>query len=347
MKLRVIATPKELEEKAPDLVKSLGDILRPVSPDIADALEKAIPRKEKELKFPVTRTLNEMTKRTYEKQMELMLKDIGKVLDGSLKKSESDTDMEKATKAVSMKEMKAHFEKRTNRHIELTQKYCGIIAKKKSKLSKLVDRGKVHDQSKYGQFELEPYVYLTWRYKCADDGTECKLPEGMEGKIHEATKHHILNNRHHPEFHQGKTTGLLNKEDRDKPPSEMVDATGMTDLDIAEMVADWCAMSEERGNSPKSWADKNVNIRWKFTRKQTKLIYELIDIAWKDVKKSESPDYTEEIVAKNGKKYEEIKAELLTIGYEESDFVEGGQLYGQSTNQLIDLAREKRDATNA
>jgi hypothetical protein len=46
------------------------------------------------------------------------------------------------------------------------------------------------------------------------------------------------------------------------------------------MVADWASVSEERGNSPKSWAKKNVNVRWKFNKKQEDLIYELIDVIW-------------------------------------------------------------------
>ena len=62
----------------------------------------------------------------------------------------------------------------------------------------------------------------------------------------------------------------------------MVDASEMTRLDIAEMVCDWCAVSEERGNTPKSWADKNVNVRWEFTDEQKDLIYELIDGIWGD-----------------------------------------------------------------
>ena len=52
----------------------------------------------------------------------------------------------------------------------------------------------------------------------------------------------------------------------------MIDATKMPDLDVAEMVADWCAVSEERGNHPKTWADKNVNVRLKFTDDQKKIL---------------------------------------------------------------------------
>ena len=348
MKLRVDGTPEELKEKAPELVKSLGDLLRSVSPDMADALEKAIPHKEKELKFPVLRALQKQTEIAYEKQMDKMLKDIGKVLDRSLKtsifkKSEDESNVTRqssnSSPTVAIKMMN-HFEKRTKRHIEIVRKYCDLIAES-GKFPEIIHRGEIHDQSKYGTIELEPYVYLAWRYKCADDGNECKLPSGMEDRIHEATMHHILNNRHHPEFHQNNKMGLLNKEDRDKPPSKIVDATNMMDGDIAEMVADWCAMSEERGGTPRGWADKNVNIRWKFTDEQADLIYHLIDSIWKSPEKS--PDYTNQIVAKDEKSYEQIKAEFIKDGYTESDFEVDGKLHGYSTNQLIDIAREKKD----
>jgi len=77
-----------------------------------------------------------------------------------------------------------------------------------------------------------------------------------------------------------KNNNLINKNDRDEPPAEMVDATKMPDLDLAEMVADFCAMSEEKGNTPQSWADRNVNKRWKFTDQQSDLIYEIMNKVW-------------------------------------------------------------------
>ena len=182
-------------------------------------------------------------------------------------------------------EIKKFFDKRTKRHISLVQKYCGIIDKKFPEIKGIVARGTAHDASKYSKDELEPYVWLMWQYKCKDDGVDPKLPKGMQAQIDKATEHHILNNAHHPEFHQSKKTNLLAKGDRDGIPDESIDATQMSDLDIAEMVADWCAMSEERGNSPKDWADKVVNKRWRFTPEQTKLIYKLIGAAWKGQKK--------------------------------------------------------------
>ncbi len=69
---------------------------------------------------------------------------------------------------------------------------------------------------------------------------------------------------------------VINEEDRDEPPDDIIDATKMGDIDIIEMVADWCAMSEERGNHSKDWADKNVGVRWKFDKYQTEYIYRLI-----------------------------------------------------------------------
>jgi len=74
---------------------------------------------------------------------------------------------------------------------------------------------------------------------------------------------------------------LINKNNRDEPiGGKIIDATKMKDLDIAEMVADWLSMSEEKNSKPKGWADKNVNVRWKFTDEQKDLIYEIIDGVW-------------------------------------------------------------------
>jgi len=98
--------------------------------------------------------------------------------------------------------------------------------------------------------------------------------------MHEATTHHVTQNSHHPEAHSPTTDNLINKEDRDKPPSSIIDATTMPELDIAEMVADWCAMSEEKGGTPREWAERNVNVRWQFTDEQVDIIFKIIDKVW-------------------------------------------------------------------
>jgi hypothetical protein len=175
-------------------------------------------------------------------------------------------------------EMKAFFKKRTDMHVGLVQKYCRKIEDYDPERFKgLCDQAKYHDKSKYEDPEIEPYIYVTWSYRCKDKGEKFEVPDEIDKAMNEATQHHVISNKHHPEYYCGKKVGLINRKDRDKPPSEIVDATSMPVVSIAEMVGDWLAMSEEKGTSCKGWADKNVNIRWKFDDDQKDLIYELID----------------------------------------------------------------------
>ena len=187
------------------------------------------------------------------------------------------------------KEMEDFFKERTNRHIALVGKYCKAIADyDKERFGELVERAKVHDDSKFEEPEKEPYIYITWQYRCKDKGEKFDIPEEMKEKMNKATEFHVKHNRHHPEFHCEKEVGLISHKNRDEPPREIVDATKMPDLDLAECVADWCGMSSEKKTNPKDWADKNVNIRWKFTDKQKNLIYELINAIWHESKESSS-----------------------------------------------------------
>jgi len=178
-----------------------------------------------------------------------------------------------------IKEMKDFFKSRTKRHIDLVQKYAQLIADTNSDLIDVVSQASKHDASKYEEPEYTPYLYITWNYKCKDEEKDFKIPDNINDN--DATLHHIKHNRHHPEFHDSGDDSL-NRNDRDAVPERATDSSKMTDIDIAEMVADWCAMSEEKDNSPKSWADKNVNVRWNFTNKHADLIYKLIDDIWTD-----------------------------------------------------------------
>jgi len=181
-------------------------------------------------------------------------------------------------------QMNKWFQERTQKHISFVEKYCKKAAKYNDEFNALLDCIKNHDQTKFKEPELEPYVYITWKYKCQDDGMkfeDCNPPENMDALMNKATVHHIKNNRHHPEFHDDDfTEEKFNKDNRDGIPDEIVNGTKMNRVDIAEMVCDWCAVSEEKGNTPKKWADQNVNKRWKFTDDQKDLIYELIDVFW-------------------------------------------------------------------
>lgn len=83
MKLRLDATPDELQTKSGKLIKALSELLRPAAPDLSEILEKALPAKEQELKYPVLRELQRRTQKLYEKHIQKMLQEIGTVLDGS------------------------------------------------------------------------------------------------------------------------------------------------------------------------------------------------------------------------------------------------------------------------
>jgi hypothetical protein len=60
-------------------------------------------------------------------------------------------------------EKKEFFEKRTNRHISLVQKYCGNIYEYDPKrFDGLIEQARNHDDSKYKEPEYSPYVNITW-----------------------------------------------------------------------------------------------------------------------------------------------------------------------------------------
>jgi len=177
-------------------------------------------------------------------------------------------------------EMSNHFDKRTNMHIGLVQDYANSIADNYPEFEELRDIVIDHDASKFEESEHEPYMYITWKYKLADEGKEFEVPSHIEDRMHSATERHVLFNKHHPEYWCGDNADVINKDDRDSK-AKLIDAQKMPDVYIAEMVADWCAVSKERGNHPKDWADKNVGVRWDFTKEQSHLIYDLIDSVWK------------------------------------------------------------------
>lgn len=176
-------------------------------------------------------------------------------------------------------EMREHYYNRTRKHISLVQKYIRKIYNDNPiKYLFLRDRIETHDKSKYEEPELTPYILITWNYYCKDNNIDFKLTKEEKELTRATTYHHVKNNRHHPEFHDDNTTiDCIVKSNRDDIPKKPVDGTNMTDIDIAEMVADWLAMSEEKNSDPIKWADQTVDKRWLFTPNQYNLIYSLIN----------------------------------------------------------------------
>ncbi len=180
-------------------------------------------------------------------------------------------------------EMVKHFTRRTLEHISLVQKYIHkIMDLNDSRLDKTILKQELtHDQSKFQEPELGPYIYVNWSYHQKDLNKKFDSPVEIKNQMKAATFHHVKTNLHHAEaWDKDATEESINPKDRDKVPDKMVDATSMPLTYVAVMVADWLAMSEEKKNCPYEWTEKNINKRWKFTDEQVKLIYDLLDKLW-------------------------------------------------------------------
>jgi hypothetical protein len=171
------------------------------------------------------------------------------------------------------KEMIKYFINRTMYHVKLVTNAADIIAAGYPELSSVAKYACGHDESKFSFPELIPYVWLTWRHKCKDEGIKFDYPEGVEDDVFRATTHHIISNPHHPEYHDSDAIGH-EKDTVDRP----VEAFKMSNMDIAEMVCDWAAMSREQGSGLKDWFDQNLDVRWKFGKDQIELINSLIGV---------------------------------------------------------------------
>jgi len=180
-------------------------------------------------------------------------------------------------------EMVDHFITRTHYHIKLVHKYADHIAQiamqEPEALSLVLSVQKHHDASKFEEPEYTPYIWVSWKYHMGLKFP--KIPVELEQAMHNATMHHITYNQHHPEYWVGESDKIhLNRLDRDTPHVKGNDATRMPYLALAEMVADWCAVAEERRTCVHDWAKMNIGTRWLFTEEQQNQIHTFIRAAW-------------------------------------------------------------------
>ncbi len=184
-------------------------------------------------------------------------------------------------------EKEQFFVDRMNKHIELVQGAAAKIVDAYPEFDRLLKQVEVHDQSKLEEPERTPYVEITWRHKLENEkgeydpynGKGYQTPGQLEKEEeNDATMHHITSNSHHPEYHlEDKKDANVDMDDRSK--SELVDASLMPEIDVAEMVADWQAMSEElQTNTAREWFDKQKDKRWHFSDQQIELIDKLLAV---------------------------------------------------------------------
>lgn len=191
--------------------------------------------------------------------------------------------------------MYEHHVRKVKRHVEHVAGFCDLIADEfYPRFKRLRERKLVHDQSKLTDWdELYPYMFLSWKSHCRKTGErfeDCNPPEDWQEIVHQGTLRHVTNNRHHPEYHHvhkhGMSDDIISRYDRNAIPDRLVDATDMSDLDIAEMCADWCGVAQEMGTNVLDWMDANVyfgghqKARWYFTRSQRELIVEILHGVW-------------------------------------------------------------------
>ncbi|MEI7480423.1 MAG: DUF5662 family protein [bacterium] len=178
----------------------------------------------------------------------------------------------------SKNEKEQWFEERTNKHIELVKKYANKIAKAYPEFNELVDQVETHDLTKFEEPERTPYIEITWKNKI-NNNNDRKTPGLLpDKKENDATLYHVKNNQHHPEFW---SEDEANISDTDRNVSiKCIDASKMPDLHVAEMVADWQAMSEELGtNTARQWFEKVKDTRWHFSSDQEQLIDKLLKVS--------------------------------------------------------------------
>jgi hypothetical protein len=177
---------------------------------------------------------------------------------------------------------------RTHKHINLVHKYCKKIYNANifdNSVVNICELARDHDLCKFEYPELLPYIAITRDYKLKDEGKKVNL--STEEKIWQntATGHHVRNNQHHPEYWDENFKSVPLNDRDSKTVKRTTDGTKMPLISIAEMVADWCAMSEEKGTNPYDWANstivgRNINARWQFTDTQKDLIYKILNEIW-------------------------------------------------------------------
>lgn len=106
MRIRVEGTVEELSERGDELCKALSEQLMRVAPDLSDTLRKAVEaRKESSLKYRALRDMKKLSRKALLDQYELMLQEIGEVLDRTVEPiRKSEDPVEDPTKVVADKD---------------------------------------------------------------------------------------------------------------------------------------------------------------------------------------------------------------------------------------------------
>lgn len=156
---------------------------------------------------------------------------------------------------------KKKFEDRVKKHIDRVNKYASKVGKSFPN----------HDKDKL----VEPMLSI---YSLDMKSNYEKLNNDEREKLRKAGIVHRGNNQHHPEFFD--KGNLDNMTSLRGDPTVPSNCQKMSKLAMIEMCADWCAMSEEFGNSPFDWFHSKKGVRWIFSKDQEKYIDDILHKMW-------------------------------------------------------------------
>ncbi len=143
---------------------------------------------------------------------------------------------------------------------------------------------KGHDNTKFSEENIIGYILLEKRNR----NLNINFPKEVMEEIYKVTENHVFKENHHPEaWSVAEDKGSIRKSIIDSRTNggkfnkeNIIEIPYMPTTYIIEMCADWCAMSEEFNNSPFVWANKTLDIRWKFDDKTTNFIYDVLEEMW-------------------------------------------------------------------
>jgi len=188
-----------------------------------------------------------------------------------------------------MKDLEQIHNERINKHISLVRHFLEVFSS--SELASELDFsffdaqriGKEHDKDKTKGGEVyDQYCVISYLYHCKLNDIECDLEYTPD--LDDATREHINNNKHHPEYWDKNydpdtAQVVVDFKDRDKTKGNSRDGRDMDDESIIEMCCDWAATGIERGNKGKDWADRcRKDSRYIFTDIQWEFIYKVLEI---------------------------------------------------------------------
>ena len=158
--------------------------------------------------------------------------------------------------------------KRTKNHIAKVCEYGQKIGKDYS----------AHDMDKLNELFND---YSLMKKKTSKPGSNIKdnldgLTKDEENRVNNATFIHITTNQHHPEYWASEKITSFDREN----PQLGLHCESMPNEAIDEMLCDWCATSEECGNTPFEWLEKVVPTRWVFTDEQVKYMKARLKELW-------------------------------------------------------------------